>query len=80
MFSDYLNACVSEAAEGMMEWDRRDVIYIQERDGDLASWQAAHLANGWTTQRALEPTSDLADLSTREIGQRYEMLRPRRNR
>jgi len=80
MVHDYFAASVSEAAQGITEWDRQDVVYLPLRDGDLASWQASHLADGWTTQCSLEQTGDPADVSTREIGRRYEMLRPRRGR
>jgi hypothetical protein len=78
MRHDFSGAQVREAAEGATEWDRQDVVYVPERDGTLAAWQAAHLATGWTTQVPLESTSDRADPATRAIGCRYEMFRPRR--
>jgi hypothetical protein len=78
MQRDYANAHVREAAEGVSAWERQDVVYVPERDGNLAAWQAAHLANGWTTQCPLEETGDRADPATRAIGRRYEMFRPKR--
>jgi hypothetical protein len=77
MRHDFSGAQVREAAEGATEWDWQDVVYVAERDGALAAWQAAHLAKGWTTQRPLESTSDRADPTARAIGRRYEMFRPR---
>jgi hypothetical protein len=74
---DYTSAQVHEAAHGVTEWDRQDVVYVQERDGDLVTWQAGHLASGWTTQHQLEPTSDHIAPATRAIGRRYEMFRPK---
>lgn len=73
----YSSANVREAAYGVTEWDLQHVVYAQERDGDLGVWQAGHLASGWTIQYRLESTSDPADPTTRAIGRRYEMFRPR---
>lgn len=75
---DYLTASASEAAEGVTTWEEQFVAYLPARDGDLAAWQAAHLADGWTTQIDLEHTGDPDDPTTREIGTPYEMRRPRR--
>jgi hypothetical protein len=75
---DYASAQVREATEDVTEWDQQDVVYVPERDGNLAAWQAAHLVKGWTTQDPLESTSDPADPATRAIGRRYQMFRPRR--
>ena len=74
---DYSGAQVREATEGATEWDHQDTVHIPARDGHLGAWQSSHLANGWTTQRPLESTSDPADPATRAIGRRYEMFRPK---
>lgn len=77
MQRDCANAQFREAAEGVSAWERQDVVYVPERDGNLAARQEAHLANGWTTQcRSRRPaTGRSRDPRHRAL---VEMFRPKR--